>query len=249
MAGIFFGKPHTLLSGDIVTSVADKGRISGNTMEFSGSSDNAVFGYRLNAFDNLGAAGMIAVVGTAVKLVIDRFDLAMEQTQGILAPDNLFLLYLGLALIKTLHEFGHAVVCKRFGGEVHIMGVMLLVFTPLPYMDATSSWAFRSRWKRAFVGAAGMITEIFVAGLATIVWAQTGTGAINSLAYNMMFIASEKLLSHLHRWPQADFQASDAVPRFTECPAGCGHATTREKFGENPSYGASISTGRCVYLR
>ena len=74
------------------------------------------------------------------------------------------------------------------------MGMMLLVFAPIPYMDATSSWAFRSRWKRAFVGAAGMISEIFVAAVASFVWAYTGTGTVHSLAYNMMFIASVSTL-------------------------------------------------------
>jgi putative peptide zinc metalloprotease protein len=138
----------------------------------------------------IGAIVWLVVVGAAVKVVLEHFDAAMAQAQGILAPDNLFLLYVGLVLIKTLHEFGHAIVCKRYGNEVHTMGVMLLVFTPLPYMDATSSWSFRSRWKRAFVGAAGMITEIFVAALATFVWAYTGMGTLHSLAYNMMFIAS-----------------------------------------------------------
>ena len=138
----------------------------------------------------LGAVVWLAVVAAAGKVVLDRFDMALDQAQGILAPDNLFLMYVGLVVIKSLHEFGHAVVCKRFGGEVHTMGVMLLVFTPLPYMDATSSWAFRNRWHRALVGAAGMITEIFVAALATFLWARTGPGTLHSLAYNMMFIAS-----------------------------------------------------------
>ena len=138
----------------------------------------------------LGALIWFAVVGAACKLVVDRFDAALEQVQGILAPDNLILLYLGLVVIKTLHEFGHAVVCKRFGGEVHTMGVMLLVFTPLPYMDATSSWSFRSRWRRALVGGAGMLTEVFVAALAAFYWAYSGPGALHSVAYNMMFIAS-----------------------------------------------------------
>lgn len=132
----------------------------------------------------------LGVVGYAVKLVVDRFDEVTSQAQGVLAPDNLFFLYLGLILIKTLHEFGHAVVCRHYGGEVHTMGIMFLIFTPIPYMDATSSWAFRSRWQRAFVGAAGMIVEVFVAGLATFIWAYTGPGVIHSLAYNMMFVAS-----------------------------------------------------------
>lgn len=138
----------------------------------------------------VGAVVWLAVVIAALKMVIDRFDQVTDQAQGILSPDNLVLMYAGLVVIKTLHEFGHAIICRRFGGEVHTMGVMLLIFTPLPYMDATSSWSFRSRWLRALVGAAGMITEIFVAAIATFVWAKTGPGAIHGLAYNMMFIAS-----------------------------------------------------------
>jgi putative peptide zinc metalloprotease protein len=142
----------------------------------------------------LGAVVWVAVVGAAVKVVLDRFTMATDQAQGILAPENLFFMYASLVVIKSLHEFGHAIVCRRFGGEVHNMGVMLLVFTPLPYMDATSSWSFRSHWQRALVGGAGMITEIFVAALATFVWAYTGEGLVHSLAYNMMFIASVSTL-------------------------------------------------------
>jgi len=138
----------------------------------------------------LGVIVWLLVVGGAAKSVFDRFAIVTEMAQGILAPDNLFLLYAALVVVKTFHEFGHAMVCKRYGGEVHTMGIMLLVFTPLPYMDATSSWSFRSRWQRVFVDAAGMITEIFIAGLAVFVWAYTGAGTIHSLAYNIMFIAS-----------------------------------------------------------
>ena len=132
----------------------------------------------------------IGVVGFALKLVFDRFDEVTSQAQGLLAPDNLFYLYLGMILVKSLHEIGHSVVCRHYDGEVHTMGIMFLIFTPIPYMDATSSWAFRSRWRRAFVGGAGMIVEIFAAALATFVWAYTGPGIVHSVAYNMMFIAS-----------------------------------------------------------
>ena len=138
----------------------------------------------------VGAIIWLAVVAAAGKIVVDNFEVVMDQVQGILAPDNLFLMYISLVIIKSIHEFGHAFICKRFGGEVHTMGVMLLVFTPLPYMDATSSWSFRSRWHRALVGGAGMIAEIFMAALATFLWIKTGPGTLHSLAYNMMFIAS-----------------------------------------------------------
>jgi putative peptide zinc metalloprotease protein len=67
---------------------------------------------------------------------------------------------------------------------------MLLLFTPIPYMDATASWSFRSRWQRAVVGAAGRYVEMFVAALALFVWAATGPGVVHSIAYNMIFVAS-----------------------------------------------------------
>lgn len=138
----------------------------------------------------LGALLWLGVVGTAIKMVIDHWSLLQEQSQGVLAPNNLVLLYAGMVLVKTVHEFGHAYFCRRFGGEVHVMGIMLMIFTPMPYVDATSSWGFRNRWQRVLVGAAGMIVELFLAALATFVWANSGPGTIHSLAYNMMFVAS-----------------------------------------------------------
>ncbi len=137
-----------------------------------------------------GALLWILVVGMGLWVVGENFTELKDQTQSVLAPGNLFLLYAGLILVKTLHEFGHAYFCRKFGGEVHVMGVMLMIFTPIPYMDATSSWGFRSRWHRVLVGAAGMIVELFVAGIAAVVWANTAPGNIHNLAYNIMFVAS-----------------------------------------------------------
>jgi putative peptide zinc metalloprotease protein len=141
----------------------------------------------------IGVSGFLvwlAVVLAALKVVVDHAGVLFGQAQGVLAAANLPWLYVGLVLVKLVHEFGHAIVCRRYGGEVHTMGVMFLLFTPVPYMDATSSWSFRSRWHRALVGASGMIAELFVAALATFVWAQTAPGAVNSIAYNIMFVAS-----------------------------------------------------------
>jgi putative peptide zinc metalloprotease protein len=205
-------------------------------------------------FGPVGALLWIVVVGTAIKLVLDRFDAVTEQAQGILAPDNLILLYAGLVVIKTLHEFGHAMVCKRFGGEVHTMGVMLLVFTPLPYMDATSSWSFRSRWHRAFVGGAGMIVEIFVAGLAAFLWAYTGPGVLHSLAYNMMFIASvSTLLFNANPLLRFDgyYILSDLldVPNlYTRALKHLRHIVERYFFGYNDSHSPTQSLKEAIWL-
>jgi putative peptide zinc metalloprotease protein len=141
-----------------------------------------------------GAVLWLVVVGAGIKVAVDHFDSLKQQGEGILATDNLLLLYCGLVIIKAIHEFGHAFFCRRFGGEVHVMGVMLMIFTPMPYVDATSSWSFRNRWQRTLVGAAGMISELFVAAIMVFVWANTAPGMLHSLAYNMMFVASVSTL-------------------------------------------------------
>ena len=122
---------------------------------------------------------------------------AAGNPQSMLAADNLVFLYLTFAGIKAVHEFGHAFACKKFGrdaqsgGEVHTMGIMFLVFMPIPYVDASSSWALRSKWQRITIGAAGMYVELAMASIAAIVWSQTAQGSvINILAFNLMFIAS-----------------------------------------------------------
>lgn len=142
----------------------------------------------------IGALLWLAVVGVGIKNVVDNYKAALDQSQAVLAPDNLLLLYLATVFIKTVHEFGHAFFCRRYGGEVHVMGVMFMIFTPMPYVDATSSWGFRRRYQRVLVGAAGMIVELFVAAIAAVVWSRTSAGVVHSLAYNMMFTASVSTL-------------------------------------------------------
>ena len=130
----------------------------------------------------------------AGKTAIDNAGSLVDQSQGLLAPSNLMLLYLAMALVKILHELGHAVVCRHYSGEVHTVGVMLILLIPLPYMDATSSWSFKRPWQRIFVGGAGMIVELWVAAVAVLIWANTGAGTLNSLAYNIIFVASVSTL-------------------------------------------------------
>jgi putative peptide zinc metalloprotease protein len=132
----------------------------------------------------------ILVVCLGATVAISNFRELFEQSQGMLAPSNLVYLYICLVSLKVFHELGHAAMTKRFGGEVHTMGIMFLVFTPLPYMDASSSWAFRNKWHRVLVGAAGMIVELFFASIAVWIWANSGEGLVRGIAFNVMMIGS-----------------------------------------------------------
>jgi putative peptide zinc metalloprotease protein len=92
--------------------------------------------------------------------------------------------------MKLVHETFHGLVCKRYGGRVRGFGLMFLIFTPLPYVDVTSSWGFPSQWHRMMVGVAGMFVELFIAAVSALVWANTGAGTLNSICFNLMFVGS-----------------------------------------------------------
>jgi putative peptide zinc metalloprotease protein len=138
----------------------------------------------------MGALIYLLLLAVAGKTLIDHSDALFSQGAGLLAPSNLGLLYVGFVIAKVIHELGHAAVCRYFGGEVHKFGVMLLIFAPLPYVDATASWGFRKRGERLLTGSAGVLAELAVAAVAALVWAHTAPGAINAIAYNVIFVAS-----------------------------------------------------------
>ena len=121
-------------------------------------------------------------------------ELTSNMSDQILAADNLFLLWLVYPVIKLCHELGHGYAIKRYGGEVHEVGIMLLVFFPMPYVDASASTAFANKHQRMLVDAAGMLVELFIASLAMIVWIVAEDGLAKSFAYNILFIAGVSTL-------------------------------------------------------
>ena len=84
----------------------------------------------------------------------------------ILAANNWLFLLLAWVLLKTVHEFYHGLTCKKYGGYVPRCGLVLILFSPVAFVDVTSSWRFRSKWHRIYTAAAGMYVELFVASLA-----------------------------------------------------------------------------------
>jgi putative peptide zinc metalloprotease protein len=116
-------------------------------------------------------------------------DLTENISDRVLAPQNLVLMWFLFPVIKVFHELGHALAVKRLGGEVHDVGIMLLVLTPIPYIDASSSLAFRSKWERIMVGGAGLLVEAFIAAVMLMVWINVEPGAARGVIYNIVIIA------------------------------------------------------------
>lgn len=135
----------------------------------------------------------LALALSALTLVLVNFDLFQSRLpsfHSFFQAQNWLWLGLTLAITKVLHEFGHGLSCKHFGGECHEIGIMMLVLTPCLYCNVSDSWMLPSRWHRAAIGAAGMYVELVLASICTFIWWFTEPGPINYICLNVMFISS-----------------------------------------------------------
>ncbi len=140
------------------------------------------------------AAALVAfaaylVVGHARELVA-----RLPELSALVDVRNLPWLMLALALVKVLHELGHALACKRLGGEVHELGFMLLAFAPCLYCDVTDAWRLPSKWHRILVSSAGMLVELALASLAVIVWWYAQPGIVQLVALNVILVCTVSTL-------------------------------------------------------
>ena len=92
-------------------------------------------------------------------------------------------------LLKVLHEFSHALACRRHGGSVREMGLQFILLAPTAFVDVTSVWAFRSRWHRVQVAAAGVYAEVFVACLAVLAWSRTENAVLADFLQSLIVMA------------------------------------------------------------
>jgi putative peptide zinc metalloprotease protein len=205
-------------------------------------------------FSVLGVLLWALLVGSAIGVVVSNWQQLFSGREGVLDPANLPLLLVAFVIAKLVHEFGHGYAVKRFGGEVHVMGITFLVFTPIPYVDATAAWAFRERWKRVFVGASGMLVELMLAAIATFIWASTGPGLLNAWCYNLMVVASvSTILFNIN--PLLKFDGYYILSDLTDTPnlqprgmKQLGHWVERYAFGGKHSQSPATSRLDSIWL-
>lgn len=132
--------------------------------------------------------GLSAALLVAVEFDVFRSKLpAFHQFFNL---HNAFLLAVALMVTKVIHEFGHGLTCKHFGGECHEMGVLVLVLTPCLYCNVSDSWMLPNKWHRAAIGVAGMYVEIAIASVCTFLWWFSEPGLLNNLCLSTMFVCS-----------------------------------------------------------
>src|SRR4051794_28462252 len=136
----------------------------------------------------------VAVMLGAVALVASHWNTFMAKLPAyheFFTLKTVAYLWVALGAVKVIHEFGHGLSCKTFGGEVHEMGALFLVFSPCLYCNVSDAWTLPNKWHRIIISAAGIYVELIIAAIATFVWWGTEPGTfINSMSMSLMVVCS-----------------------------------------------------------
>lgn len=139
----------------------------------------------------LAACFLLVISAAALVLVqFDEFRARLPEFEAFFGPQAWLWFALTLAGCKVLHELGHALTCRHYGGRCHELGLMLLVFTPCLYVNVSDAWLLPSKWQRMAVSAAGMTVELALAALAVFAWWFSEPGLLNALCLRVMFLCS-----------------------------------------------------------
>ena len=142
-----------------------------------------------------GAATWLAVMSIALVLLPSHWaELTGDFADRVLASENLLILYICFPILKFLHEMGHATALKANGGEVHDLGLIVLLLLPVPYVEASSANVLTSKYRRALIGAAGVAVELFIASIAFFLWLLVEPGITRAVLFNIMTIAGVSTL-------------------------------------------------------
>ncbi|HYD60490.1 MAG TPA: HlyD family efflux transporter periplasmic adaptor subunit [Noviherbaspirillum sp.] len=109
---------------------------------------------------------------------------------NLLTPRFLVLAWCVYPVLKALHELGHALAVRHWGGQVKEAGIAFFLFIPAPYVDASAATAFPSKWQRVAVSSAGIAVELLLAAVALLVWTASESGAVRDTAFAVMVIGA-----------------------------------------------------------
>jgi multidrug efflux pump subunit AcrA (membrane-fusion protein) len=128
------------------------------------------------------AVSSLSIAAAAGLLWLNRQEIASDLI-GVLNWQTAFLLWLTCILVVSAHECAHGLTCKHYGGEVHEIGFLLLLFMPCLYCNVTDAWLFRRKSQRLWVTFAGGYFELFIWSLAIFAWRLTAPATlINTIA-------------------------------------------------------------------
>ena len=133
----------------------------------------------------------MAAAGLHVLLHYNTFYAKLPAYQEFFTWNSVLYMWISLGVVKVIHEFGHGLSCKAFGGECHEMGFLFMCLSPALYCNVTDAWTLADKWKRIIISFAGIYVELVIAAAATFVWWYTPAyPVVNNIALALMVLCS-----------------------------------------------------------
>lgn len=104
------------------------------------------------------------------------------RLNGITLVLRIVVLVAVYGIATLVHECAHAIACKRYGGEVPEMGVMLRYFIFIAYTRIDDILLFHERYKRFQVLAVGPMVNLSLIPIALAVWLNTPADSVANMA-------------------------------------------------------------------
>lgn len=130
------------------------------------------------------AAYCVAAVGVIGLYFVSRqWETFLSTFPNFFTLEGAAAFAVALFLVKALHELGHAFTAVRFGCQVPNIGVAFMVMVPMLYTNVTDAWRLSDRRQRFLIDSAGIIVELALASIATLLWVFLDDGIVRSIAF------------------------------------------------------------------
>jgi len=210
---------------------------------------NPLAGWLFSGPATLGGLVLMVIAGLTLRSNWEQFSAA---TANVIARENWLYLFAAWVGLKIFHELAHGLVCYRYGGTIRETGVVIAFLAPLAYVDASSSWSFRSRWHRIHTALAGIHFELLIASVAVISWTQCESPVLRHVLQNTIMMASvSTLLFNLN--PLMKFDGYYVLSDLIEIPnlssqANAAVLSLVQRFLFGHTGGAPVIVGRQRWL-
>ncbi|PWU16391.1 MAG: hypothetical protein C5B50_13675 [Verrucomicrobia bacterium] len=152
-----------------------------------------IFSLRLKAFDpdrflaavapRLGfvftpmfAGFSLGLIALGAGVLIGNWQELHRSFSALYRVETIPLAWLTLLCIVVGHELSHGLACKRFGGKVHEIGLLLIYLQPAMYCNVSDAWMFPEKSRRLLVTLAGAWFELCAWAVAMLCWRVTEPG-------------------------------------------------------------------------
>jgi putative peptide zinc metalloprotease protein len=126
-------------------------------------------------------------------VMLDRLPAILNEGQALWqfwGSSLLLPFVLLVALVITIHEFGHAFTLKAYGGTVPTIGLLFMMFIPVAYTDSNDAYPLPQH-QRAMVFGAGILVQAALTAIGFWAWLLSGDGTwLHTASYLLMAAAT-----------------------------------------------------------